>query len=484
MITSNILVIDDDEQIIRTFSAYLKNQNYVIHGASDYNSALDVLSDKVIDVIFADIFLDDHSGIDILREVKKRGFEIPVIMITGEPDVDTASASVRLGAFDYITKPVNRDTFIRVTKHAVQYKAFSDEKKIIELENERYRSHTEAIFKSVEDAIITVDNQMQVTHANFALENICGLPSVIGYPVSDIKNKCSLRCWNVFEEALKTNNFIREYRIECERASNPHQIVLLNVTPLKDKIDKQIGGVMTIKDITRLSRLEIELQDRNHYQNIIGKNQRMQEIYKLVDNLKDIETTVLITGPSGTGKELVAKAIHYGGTRTHKPFIAVNCSALADNLLESELFGHKKGAFTGAVMDKVGRFQMANHGSIFLDEIGDISPRIQLKLLRVLETKEIERVGDSIPAKMDVKIITATNKNLRERVKSGDFREDLYYRLKVVEINLPALRERRDDIPLLVEHYISVFNKKFNKLISGITNEVEKIFMEYYRPGH
>jgi len=207
-------------------------------------------------------------------------------------------------------------------------------------------------------------------------------------------------------------------------------------------------------------------------------------VFSLIDNVKDIDTTVLITGPSGTGKELVARAIHYGGLRADAPFVVVNCSALAENLLESELFGHVKGAFTGAVKDKVGRFQLAAHGTIFLDEIGDISPMIQLKLLRVLETKEFERVGDPTPIRADVRIISATNRDLKQRVKDGLFREDLYYRLKVVEINTPPLSERREDIPLLVEHFLALFNERFNKRIQDISKGVGTFFMEYDWPGN
>ncbi|MEI6127860.1 MAG: sigma 54-interacting transcriptional regulator, partial [Pseudomonadota bacterium] len=196
------------------------------------------------------------------------------------------------------------------------------------------------------------------------------------------------------------------------------------------------------------------------------------------------ETTVLITGDSGTGKELVAEAIHYSGPRALKPLVKVNCSALSENLLESELFGHVRGAFTGAIRDKVGRFQLAEGGSILLDEIGDISPAIQLKLLRVLQEKVCERVGDSLPMKVDVRVLAATNRDLQKKVLKGEFREDLYYRLKVVKIALPALRDRLADIPLLVEHFCARFNRSFNKNISGISPEVMKAFMKYTWPGN
>ena len=183
-------------------------------------------------------------------------------------------------------------------------------------------------------------------------------------------------------------------------------------------------------------------------------------------------------------EELLAEAIHFTGLRAFKPLVKVNCSALVENLLESELFGHVKGAFTGALKDKIGRFQKADGGTIFLDEIGDIPPRLQLKLLRVLQEKEFERVGDSTPIKVDIRVIASTNSNLKEKVRKGEFREDLYYRLKVVEVNLPPLRKRREDIPLLMEHFGNLFNQRFSKNIQRLANEVQKVFMNYSWPGN
>lgn len=486
MANTHILIIDDEDGIRKTFSAFLNKEGYYTSTAADYDTAMEKLKNAQWDLVFTDILLGSHSGVDVLKGIKAMGYTCPVVMITGAPDIETAAASVRLGAFDYLPKPIKRETLIRVTKHALQNKALLDEKSIIEREKEQYQTHLEAIFRSVEDAIITVDNNMHVLQANDALERICGLkPGVIlGERIEGIGNECCRQCWKVLEDSLKTKRSVKEFMIECNHRKRSGQVVVINISPLKKSDGIQIGAVVIIRDITRLSTLEKELQDRHQFHNIIGRNKRMQEIYTLLEDLKEIDTTVLITGPSGTGKELIAQAIHFNGVRASNPFVVVNCSALTESLLESELFGHVKGAFTGAIRDKVGRFQMADRGTIFLDEIGDISPRIQLKLLRVLETKEFERVGDSKPMRMDVQIITATNQDLRERVASGEFREDLYYRLKVVEIKLPPLNERRDDIPLLMSHYISVFNNRFNKHVMGLSTEVEKLFMDYHWPGN
>lgn len=210
----------------------------------------------------------------------------------------------------------------------------------------------------------------------------------------------------------------------------------------------------------------------------------MQRLYSMIEYLYNIDTTVLITGESGTGKGLIAEAIHYGGVRRQGPFVKVDCSALTESLLESELFGHSKGAFTGAVANKTGRFKRADGGTIFLDEIGDVSLSVQQRLLKVIQEKEFECVGDATPIKVDVRVVAATNKNLQEKVRLGKFREDLYYRLKVVVLSPPPLRDRPGDIPLLVKHIIKKFNQKLKKNIDALSNDVYKIFMDYKWPGN
>ncbi|MBC8551778.1 MAG: sigma-54-dependent Fis family transcriptional regulator, partial [Candidatus Brocadiales bacterium] len=224
--------------------------------------------------------------------------------------------------------------------------------------------------------------------------------------------------------------------------------------------------------------------ERTQFHNIIGSSRKMQNLYSLIENLSSVQTTVLITGESGTGKELIADALHYHGERCNKPLVKINCAALSEELLESELFGHIKGAFTGATAERVGRFQKADGGTILLDEIGEISNKLQLRLLRVLQEGEFERVGDSDPIKVDVRVIAATNKELHKMVKSGDFREDLYYRLNVVQLALPPLRDRRKDIPAMLDYFLDRFNKKLNKNITAISEDVQRMFMSYSWPGN
>ncbi|MBL7204901.1 MAG: sigma 54-interacting transcriptional regulator [Desulfobacteraceae bacterium] len=481
-----ILIIDDEESIRFTFQSFLSNEGHEVVTAEDYDSAVEVLSKTNVDLVFADIILGGHTGIDILREVKNRDMQCPVIIITGEPTLETAADSVRLGAFDYLAKPVRKETLLRATNLALHLKALADEKDQIEAEKERYRSNLEAIFRSVKDAIVTVDLETRVIEANKATENICGIApkEIFGKAFSDGPYQCDKSCYAVLRDVLKNKKTIKEYRAECRHQHRPKQVVVLTSSPLLDRGGKFIGAVLVIRDITRLSNLERELRERHQFHNIIGKSRKMQDIYRLLTDLADMETTVLISGETGTGKELVAKALHYSGGRALKQLVVVNCAALSENLLESELFGHIKGAFTGATRDRQGRFQAANGGTILLDEIGDISPMIQLKLLRVLQEKEFERVGESTPLKVDVRVIAATNRNLKEKVRLGEFREDLYYRLNVMQIELPPLRERLEDIPLLVDHFCDLFNRSFKKKIDGISDEVLRTFMGYPWPGN
>ena len=210
----------------------------------------------------------------------------------------------------------------------------------------------------------------------------------------------------------------------------------------------------------------------------------MRKIKNLIRELADVQTTVIITGESGTGKELVVEALHRIGDRLNTPLVKVNCAALSETLLESELFGHVRGAFTGAISNKMGRFERAHGGTIFLDEIGDISPRMQLRLLRVIESGEFERVGESKPVRVNIRVVAATNQDLKQKVAAGEFREDLYYRLKVVEIHLPSLRDRRNDIPLLLEHFLKKFNRTFGRDIGGISTDAFNVLMLHTWPGN
>jgi len=231
-------------------------------------------------------------------------------------------------------------------------------------------------------------------------------------------------------------------------------------------------------------RLRKELRQKYRYTNLIGTSKAIEKVYDIIDKVADTDSTVLISGPSGTGKELIARAIHYGSNRSNKPIVVINCGAIPEELLESELFGHEKGAFTGAYRSRIGRFEIANGGSIFLDEVGEMSPALQVKLLRVLQEQTFERVGGTKTIHVDVRIIAATNKNLTVAINNGTFREDLYYRLNVVPIRIASLKQRRSDIPLLIDHFLRKVQKGKKKKITGFSPEAMEAMLDYEWPGN
>ncbi|HBH60416.1 MAG TPA: sigma-54-dependent Fis family transcriptional regulator [Nitrospiraceae bacterium] len=475
---AKILVVDDEESIRFTFHSFLSDAGHEVTTAGEYDEALGIISRYEFDLIFMDIVLHGKTGIDLLRELKMRDRYCPVVMITGYPNVETASAALRLGAFDYIFKPVKQEILLHITGMALQNKALRDE-------NEKYRANLEAIFKSVKDAIITVDKDLSVLQANEAAEQICGITHhSLGKSLAEIQTSCNSKCLDVLKKTILEKQPFEVQRTECEYNGRYRQVVTISTWPLINSRGTFSGAVMIVRDDTRLNDLERDLGERRKFHHMIGQNRQMQRIYNLIEDLADVETTVLITGESGTGKELVAEAIHYKGKRSSRPLVKVNCSALSESLLESELFGHVRGAFTGADKDKVGRFQKADGGTIFLDEIGELSPQMQLRLLRVLQDKVFERVGDSTPIKADVRVITATNQDLSRKVSSGELREDLYYRLKVVMIELPPLQQRLEDIPPLAAHFANKAAERFGKKRLVILPEVLDMLASYTYPGN
>ncbi len=477
---AEILIIDDEESILYTFERFLQIEGYSVTTAKDYSNALKCINNSKYDLIYLDIVLDTVSGLDMLDEIKKRDIKCPVVMITGYPSVETSREALRLGAFDYIPKPVHPEELLHVTRMALRHE-------FIEEQNRRYERNLRAIFRSVKDAIITVDRELKLLDYNESAKRICSISKEIesNRPyLKSILERCDGECLEELEKAIKNEEYVELNRIECSNMDRPNQILTISISPLIGERNEFSGAVMVVRDETRLAELERSLENRHRFHNIIGKSESMQRIYSLIEKLSQINTTVLITGETGTGKELVAEAIHYMGGRGKNPIIKVNCSALSESLLESELFGHVRGAFTGAVHNTVGKFQSADKGTILLDEISDITPKVQHSFLRVLEKKEFTKVGDASTIQVDVRVIAATNKDLKNKVINGEFREDLYYRLKVVEIQLPPLRDHREDIPLMIEHFLSVYSNEFKKEIHSLSSEVVSEFMNYHWPGN
>jgi len=356
-----------------------------------------------------------------------------------------------------------------------------------QLNNKREESNLmlNAILKSIPDTIVTVDQNLNIINANNPLTEICFSPDNNDrVNIQDILNKGIGPCYELLQKTLKTNQPIKDHRTKCSCVFESNRTVFLNTTPLIDINNKFSGAVLVIRDITKLASLEKRINEQKGFKNIITNNNKMHKIISLIQQTSDLDINFLITGESGTGKELIADALHYTSSRASEPFIKVNCAALSENLLESELFGHVRGAFTGAVSNRIGRIQTAEKGTLFLDEIGEVSLMFQAKILRFLEQKEYERIGDSKTLKANVRIVAATNKNLEESVMNGTFRKDLFYRLKGIIYNLPPLRERIDDIPLLVNFFIKNFKKHNNKTIIGVSDEVINILMSHYWPGN
>jgi PAS domain S-box-containing protein len=473
-----ILLVDDEEGIRFTLSTLLKKEGLQVDVAACSADALACFQATCYDLTFIDIMLAGESGIDLLREIKTISPTTQVVMFTGCPAVESAAEAVRQGAFDYLTKPIRIETLLAVTRHALSIKHLNDEK-------ERYRANLDAIFSSVTDTIIMVDREGRLVQFNSAAKTVCGYSSdCLDKPAAELGLSCAGACRTLVLQVLHEEVPQSLNRIECRKSDGTIRIVSFTATPVKDVDGSLKGAVAVIRDETRLDELERVLQHRNRFFHIIGSSLAMRKLYALTEALADVQTTVLINGESGTGKELFAAALHNAGSRKHGPFVKVNCSALSENLLESELFGHSRGAFTGAVADKIGRFEKAHGGTIFLDEIGDISAGMQMRLLRVLQEHEIERVGESTTRKIDVRVITATNQNLSEKVRQGSFRQDLFYRINVVRLELPPLRERLDDLPQLVAHFLDIFNVKFGKNIRLLSDNVMNMFLQHSWPGN
>ncbi|MHC4871009.1 MAG: sigma 54-interacting transcriptional regulator [Planctomycetota bacterium] len=342
------------------------------------------------------------------------------------------------------------------------------------------------VLDSLTEGIIVHDIERKIVFFNAAAEEITGFSreEVIGKDCHDVfKSKfCGMNCSFCDHDPSESGQL--KYATELMAKSGERKHLEMSVNAIEDDSSKMIGVLASFKDMTKEYSLARRLEEVENFNGIIGKNKKMLEIFELVRSVAESNVPVLVQGESGTGKELIAAAIHNSSPRAKGHFITVNCGALPEGLLESELFGHEKGSFTGAVRDKKGRFELAHGGSIFLDEIGDISPAMQVKLLRVLQEGTFERVGGQKTLQVDVRIISATNKKLMEEIGAGRFREDLYYRLCVVPVYLPPLRERRSDIPLLVEFILKKISAEMNREGIIISPGAMDIFLSYDWPGN
>lgn len=357
---SRILVVDDEESIREFLEIMLKKENYEVTTAEDGLRAKEILTKKSFDMVISDMQMPNVTGLELLKFVRENYPDVVFMMITAFGTTETAVDAMKMGAYDYVTKPFKID-------------------------------------------------EVRLNIAN----------------------------------ALRSKNLETEVRV-----------------------------------------LKKELVKEYSFQNMIGNSPPMHAVFDLVRRVSQAPTNVMITGESGTGKEVVAKAIHYNGPLKDRPFVTINCGAIPENLMESEMFGHKKGSFTGAIIDKVGLFEVADGGTLFLDEVGELPVSIQVKLLRAIQERVIRRVGATEDLKIEVRIIAATNRNLEDMVAKGTFRQDLFYRLNVIGIRTPALRERLEDIAILAHHFLKKYNDKLNKNIAGISTEAMDILKNYNYPGN
>jgi DNA-binding NtrC family response regulator len=358
--SAKILIVDDEEIVIRSCRRILGDSMYVVDSTHDGQDALRKLDETEYDLMILDIMMPGMDGLEVLQSVKERHPDVDVIMMTGLSEIQTAVKAMKLGAFDYLSKPFDPDEFKLVVDRALERRQLQQENR----------------------------------------------------------------------------------------------------------------------------KLKTEVSSKYRFENIIGSSPPMQAVFALIAKSAPTNSTVLITGESGTGKEMIARAIHYNSLRKDQPFVTVDCNTLSENLLESELFGHTKGSFTGAVANKRGMFDIANNGSLFLDEFGNIPLSTQAKLLRVIQEREFRAVGSTTTQKTNVRLITATNKNLKAMVQDGTFREDLYYRINVFPIHSPALRERRDDIPALAFHFLRIFGAELGKPVSEISDGAMSLLQNYAWPGN
>lgn len=483
-----ILIVDDEVSLRNTFRIFMQRAGYkTVIAVDSFAEAVKAVSKRMFDLVVCDIVLENHSGIDLLKRFRQLGVNCPVVMITGYPHVDTATEAVRLGAFDYLAKPVEKDVLLKIARLAVQQYHLEQDKQEAERAREQYRRFLETIFKSVSDSIISVDPNMNIVKVNNAalvLFRQMEIELCEGVNLASALKKSTGMygaLTNDITQVFKTGTELKDHRLEYV-VGEICKILSISISPLDSDIGNTFGAVLVLRDMT--PKEQNSISQRTHFHKMTGASPLMQNVYLLIEKIGRVDTSVLITGASGTGKELTAHALHQESPRRKKPLIKVDCTAIQDNLLESELFGHKKGSFTGAEENRTGRILQAEGGTLFLDEIGDISKIMQLRLLRFLQEKTFYPVGSDKEIHVDVRVIAATNVDLREKVENGSFREDLYFRLLIIDIHLPPLRARMGDIALLTNHFTHLYSQRLGKGISGISEQAMTLLCQYGWPGN
>jgi len=504
----DILIILDNEDIIKTIKTYLNNgDDFSFTIVSNSDKALQYLDEKSPHLVISDLNLLKIDGLQLTKMIRAgevgKNRLIPIILISlTYIDGSAALMAEEAEANAFFYYPFSKDIFMKTVLSLLEPAKFAGEEAVlpsfkrkiliadddvpvaklfeVALKKENYDVF---IAKDGEEAIQMIEKvQPHLVLLDYMMPKVNGM-EVLKWVKNTYPDVIVIIVTAHGSEILAVDLMKEGADDYLKKPVNVKNLSKICENSLKRLNIKKLAGQFQEK-YREIDVLKREIQEQYSFNNIIGKNYKMRMVYNLIEQIADTTATVLIQGDTGTGKELVAKAIHYNSPRRNKPFIAVNCAALPETLLESELFGHERGAFTGAVERRAGRFERADGSTLFLDEITEISPSIQAKLLRVLQEKEFERVGGNQVLKVDVRILASTNKNIEAYVRSGDFREDLYFRLNVVKIAIPPLRDRIDDIPMLAMHFLKKFNKKFSKDIKKFSRNVLYKMMEYSWPGN
>ncbi|MBF0624363.1 MAG: sigma 54-interacting transcriptional regulator [Magnetococcales bacterium] len=469
-----ILIVEEQPPGVVPLEAWLDHPRFRLTMAHGRGEAETALQGSAFDLIL--VMVSNRGGDpEWLSHIETLGLGAPLVLVGGK----AASSGLASIVFDHLTAPVNRETCLKTVDLALEFRALSGRQHLL-------LQQLETVLAGVREPVLLVDEAQVVMMANSEARSLCGFPvPATGGPVL-LRN---LDGWGpplteLFMTVKGDGRSLRQpVRVDKRPGETPEEH-LVWAAPMQGNAGRFAGAVLVIQGSGEGPRADPAPKKRGRFHRLIGASTGMTEVYSLIEDVASLDTTILITGESGTGKELVAEAIHYQSKRNGGPLVKVNCSGLAESLLEDELFGHVKGAFTGAVRPRMGRFQLADGGTIFLDEIGDVSPAMQTRLLRTLQEREFEPVGDSRTIKVDVRIVAATNQDLSRKIREGAFREDLFFRLKVVEIKLPPLRERDQDIELLTDHFLHKFNAKYGRSVNEVHETVQEIFRHHLWPGN
>lgn len=484
--------MDDDITLLGMVEKFFTRQGYQVFSAENGEQGFEIFQDRNPDIVLVDLNMPKIDGFEVLRQITQDSPDTPVIVVSGEGKMGDVIQALRMGAWNYHTKPVEN---LAIIQHAVEQAL---EKSRLKKENKAYQKGLETklqtIIENFDGFIFTCDNQCSITYTNPAMTNFAGR-DITGESCHEILFDSADHCpWCTSQVAIagqperyqfQSPKDGRWYDVICNSIVDRNgqieqrQIILLDITETK----QQVLDLTEREESLRRENLKLRATLTGHYKfgEIIGKSQPMQEVYETIINAACSDSSVIIYGESGTGKELVAKAIHQHSDRHDQKLVYVNCGAIPENLIESEFFGYKKGAFSGAIKDKYGLLDIAGGGTLFLDEVGEIPLNMQVKLLRAIEGGGFSPLGSTEVKKPDVRIIAATNRNLKELVRQGKMRRDFLYRIHIIPVYLPPLRERKEDIRLLVEHFLEQYDRD---RIPPFTGKMRKALHSYDWPGN